>query len=616
MDTERSICFAPPFGPLNLLVITSTMDTEKVTEPHMHSSHRTDAFATKFVDKSGKIQEKVQQHRGDPQQNVKDKDAKKPAGGFDETPVPHAPAGYTVKFTIHRATNLPMADMNDLSSDPYVVAQLNTSLSTRHKQEDPMRWRTPTIRRNTNPVWDCEWIVANVPASGFEIKARIYDEDPADHDDRLGNVHIYGENIDENWEGIREQSYRIKKRMGSKRAYLVRGCVAMFSRSIHMSGNLVISAEVLGRTESEDGGRMWTVGPCAWSRHFSPMIGRLAGTKEPGKGKEGTTEKYKCVPMLLHSLYMLMTLTHCSFQANQFQLAGPIPAQLYHRYVEFKPFVAGMFTSHSLRGRILNRALHHQHSRVYNYDRTTVYGSFPSPCKEMSLHFLDLVHYDQGGRIFTYVLTLDGQWRFTETGKEFGIDLLSKHTMHSDVSIYIAFSGEFFIRRLKNPHQDPEEQETHPPVNIGGGPPRGEGPKDPPYYELVIDNDSGTYRPNAELLPQLKNFMHRNLPGLKILTLDCNNDKEKMDILKSQQRERKKAEGQHSAVVQGDGGSISSSDEEDLDSQAGKPKARGKLGKLGHTIAEPKDQIMTWAQGDKDREQRETGDDMAAAQNG
>ena len=311
-----------------------------------------------------------------------------------------------------------------------------------------------------------------------------------------------------------------------------------------------------------------------------------------------------------------MTLTHYSFQANQFQLAGPVPAQLYHRYVEFKPFVAGMFTSHSLRGRILNRALHHQHSRVYNYDRTTVYGSFPSPCKEMSLQFLDLVHFDQGGRIYTYVLTLDGQWRFTETGKEFGIDLLSKHTMHSDVSIYIAFSGEFFIRRLKNPQQDLEEQETHPPAEIGGGPPKEEGPKDPAYYELIIDNDSGTYRPNAELLPQLKEFMHRNLPGLKILTLDCNGDKEKMDKLKSQQRERKKAEGRHSAVVQGDGGSISSSDEEDLDAQAGEPKERGKLGKVGHAIAEPKDQILNWVQGDKEREQRETEDDMAATSGG
>ena len=166
-----------------------------------------------------------------------------------------------------------------------------------------------------------------------------------------------------------------------------------------------------------------------------------------------------------------------------------------------------MFNAKSLRGRILNRALHHQHSRVYNYDRTTVYGSFPAPSKDMTLQFLDLVHWDKGGRIFTYVLTLDGLWRFTETGKEFGIDMLSKHTMHSDVNIYIAFSGEFFIRRLKTPRQSPDDPETHPPADIGGGPPSEQLPHDPAYYALVIDNDSGTYRPNPKLLPQLKEFL-------------------------------------------------------------------------------------------------------------
>ena len=269
----------------------------------------------------------------------------------------------------------------------------------------------------------------------------------------------------------------------------------------------------------------------------------------------------------------------CSFQANQMQLAGPVPGELYHRYVEFKPFIAGMFTATSFRGRILNKALHHQHSRIYNFDRHTIYGSFPSPTRDMSLQFLDLVNYDKGGRIFTYVITLDGQWRFTETGKEFGIDMLSKHTMHSDVDIYIAFSGEFFIRRHPHksgmsPEGDPNQDQssktpTHPPDDISGGPPQNDPPKEPEYYTLVIDNDSGTYRPNAKLLPQLRHYMQRNFPGLHVITLDCNGDKEKMDKWKGEQRERKKAEGKNMVVRQGsDSGSMSSSDEEDLEEQA------------------------------------------------
>lgn len=118
--------------------------------------------------------------------------------------------------------------------------------------------------------------------------------------------------------------------------------------------------------------------------------------------------------------------------------------------MDFKPFVSGMFTAKGIRGKILNKALHHQHERLYNYDRQTEYGVFPEteegkdPDQEVTKKFLDLVHHDQGARIFTFIITLDGLFRFTETGKEFGIDLLSKHTMHSDVNV--SHHSNFFKR--------------------------------------------------------------------------------------------------------------------------------------------------------------------------
>lgn len=235
-----------------------------------------------------------------------------------------------------------------------------------------------------------------------------------------------------------------------------------------------------------------------------------------------------------------------------------------------------MFTSSGITGWILSKGLHHQHARVYNFDRTTEYGSFPEPSKQSTLKFLDLVHWDKGGRIFTYVLTLDSLFRFTETGKEFGIDFLSKHTMHSDVSVYIAFSGEFFVRRLKHKNRkspdEPGESEesahnqSHPPDTIEDGPPESESPKDPEYYELVIDNDSGTYRPNAELLPLLKKYLEFNLPGLHIITLDCQKDADRQQRMKKEQKEKKDKEGNHVIYRQHSrGSSISSSDISDLD---------------------------------------------------
>lgn len=263
-------------------------------QPNLHipKAHPTDALATKLVDKSGNLQSKV---KAKAPGHDKDEKSKGPAGGFDKTPVPKIEPGYTVKFTFHRAFDLPMADINTLSSDPFILAQLYTAMPSRHKEDPPLRFRTPTISRNTKPEWNSEWIVANVPRSGFKLKARLYDEDPSNYDDRLGNVSVHVDGIGDEWSGIHEQSYTIKKRMGSKRAYLVRGCYSMFNKHIKMSGEVVVSAKILGRSDANDAGRIYTVGPCKWIQHFSPLIGRLVGTKEPDTddGGKQKTSKYK-----------------------------------------------------------------------------------------------------------------------------------------------------------------------------------------------------------------------------------------------------------------------------------------------------------------------------------
>jgi hypothetical protein len=231
----------------------------------------------------------------------KPKDDKKPAGGFDTTPIPSRASGYTVKFTFHRAENLPMADINSLSSDPYVVSELYTDLPTRHKEDPPLQMRTFTVRKTVNPEWNADWIVANVPASGFRLKCRLYDEDPGDHDDRLGNAHVDVPSLSESWEGFTEKSFKIKKRMGSKRAYLIQAFATGVRQRHSMTGHLVVSVKVLGKTERAEG-RVYTAGPMWWTKHYSPILGRIVGKKTPGKGSteaqdEGkpSTERYKYV---------------------------------------------------------------------------------------------------------------------------------------------------------------------------------------------------------------------------------------------------------------------------------------------------------------------------------
>jgi hypothetical protein len=250
---------------------------------------QTDKLAPKLVDKTEKLEKKY--HK--PEDSDK-REKKGPAGGFDDTPVPRAPPGYTIKITFHKAENLPFADIGTLSSDPYVLAVLRTDLPKRHKQDPDLKLRTPTVHRNTNPEWETEWIVANVPKTGFNLKCRLYDEDPADHDDRLGNAHVDVTRIDDSWKGFSHRSFPLKKRMGSKRAYTIRGCAALLSKNVKMSGHLVVSVENMGRTDTENGGRVYTLGPLPWTRHYSPLIGRIAGTKDTEQGKDGkSTQKYK-----------------------------------------------------------------------------------------------------------------------------------------------------------------------------------------------------------------------------------------------------------------------------------------------------------------------------------
>ena len=230
-----------------------------------------------------------------------------PAGGFDSTPLPDAPPGYTLKFTFHKATNLPVADLQTQSADPFIHATLTAAVPKRHKEDPPLTRRTHTIRKSTEPVWEDEWIVANIPAAGFVLKCRLYDEDYANHDDRLGNVTISVPHVDEEWEGFGPNGriFKVKKRSGSKRAYVIRGIAKTFCRNISMTPELHISVEVLGKSDPPHA-QMYTVGPTTWVKHFSPMIGRLTGTKvrknadeEPNSSERNSedrsTKKYEYV---------------------------------------------------------------------------------------------------------------------------------------------------------------------------------------------------------------------------------------------------------------------------------------------------------------------------------
>ena len=208
------------------------------------------------------------------------------AGGYDSTRLRSSKGPtYTIKITFHRASNLPISDFGSCSADPYILAQINTSLPTRRPEDPLFRFRSRTIQRSLDPEWSQTWIVAGVPESGMKLKARLYDEDPDDQDDCMGKVEYETGRLDENWRGPKEQNFKVRKTGANLRAYTLRWCSTVVHRNRELHAHLVMSMEVLGRTKQEMG-KVYTLNNY-WFIHYSPMIGRLAGTKL----REGGVEK-------------------------------------------------------------------------------------------------------------------------------------------------------------------------------------------------------------------------------------------------------------------------------------------------------------------------------------
>ncbi|KAH7924083.1 hypothetical protein BV22DRAFT_1105697 [Leucogyrophana mollusca] len=106
--------------------------------------------------------------------------------------------------------------------------------------------------------------------------------------------------------------------------------------------------------------------------------------------------------------------------------------------------------------------------------------------------------------VYTYIISSeDESFRFSETGAAFFVDFASKHALHSNCAESVRYSGEFHPR----PAGGWENFSDDIPDREAG-------------WELVIDNNSGTYSPDPSVLPDLKALLEFNFPGFKVVALN------------------------------------------------------------------------------------------------
>jgi len=146
---------------------------------------------------------------------------------------------------------------------------------------------------------------------------------------------------------------------------------------------------------------------------------------------------------------------------------------------------------------ILRSAIRTQHAQLYQqYPFHFVKSNYLTNGDD----FLKLIKYGKGGgkrRFFTYVI-LENRLLFSESGHNFLKNYSSKHAMHANCQTSVYYAGEFHVQ---------EEDD-----------PSGNGIR----WKLIVDNNSGTYAPSEDLLPNLALFFRFNFPGIVVEALPHN----------------------------------------------------------------------------------------------
>lgn len=224
-------------------------------------------------------------------------------------------------------------------------------------------------------------------------------------------------------------------------------------------------------------------GPVRYTRHFSPTVGRLTALND--ERLYSTWKVYlKGVPHFFDDNFQHWNTGYKAAQT----IFGAGPTSIAVR--------SSIRSGHRLL-----------------YARSTRDGYGPIESYE---DVLKLLHGGKGtsdGRVkpavYTYIIdATEDSLRFSETGAAFFVDFASKHALHANCAETVRYSGEFHPRPVTKDGlagwEYLKDDMTDSDVD----------------WEIVVDNNSGTYSPDKTLLPKLKELLEFNFSDLRIVALD------------------------------------------------------------------------------------------------
>lgn len=241
-------------------------------------------------------------------------------------------------------------------------------------------------------------------------------------------------------------------------------------------------------------------GPIRFSRHFSPTLGRLTNLDD--------ARLYSTWKMYIRGIPFFFGDTHqhwnTKHKAAQSIFAGPTSIAVR----------SGIQAGHRM---LYARTARNGYGTLENMTDVIelLHGGVSRPGSES-----DRINIQKENMrrvkpaIYTYIISSDDDsFRFSETGAAFFVDFASKHALHSNCSETVRYSGEFHPRP-KGGWQNFNDDTPDSQVN----------------WELVIDNDSGTYAPDKGLLPKLKELLEFNFPGFCIYAFDREDERLKESV--------------------------------------------------------------------------------------